>query len=105
MRGATPADPVGLLPGIGPTTQTWLEAAGIATVGDLRMLGSVEAYRHLKFLQPRSATVNALHALEAALRGCHWLHLPPEVKTTLQHQAKATDLALRKAAAGSCSID
>ena len=94
-----------VLPGIGPVTRGWLEAAGIGSAEDLRALGAVEAYRRVKFMRPREANLNALYALEAALRGCHWQHLPGDVKAALQHEAKAIDLALRKAAASPCGTD
>jgi DNA transformation protein len=96
--------PIETLPGIGPVTQSRLEDAGIVTVGDLRSMGSVEAYRRLKFMMPRQVSLNALYALEAALRGCHWLDLPQDVKTSLQEQARTIDEALRRGAAARCTI-
>jgi DNA transformation protein len=93
------------LPGVGPATQGWLEETGIRTVGDLRSMGSLEAYRRLKFMFPRRVSLNALYGLEAALRGCHWLDLPPHVKTTLQQEAKAIDQALRKGASARCGLE
>ena len=90
--------PIASLPGIGKVTQGWLEEAGIGTVADLRALGSVKAYRRLKFLNPSRVTLNALYGLEAALRGCPWLDLPPEVKEALRTEAKAIDAALRSRA-------
>ena len=96
--------PVDTLPGIGPATQGWLREVGIRTEGELRSMGAVEAYRRLKFMLPRQVNLNALYALEAALRGCHWLDLPQDVKTALQHQAKAIDEALRRGAAARCAL-
>ena len=96
--------PIDTLPGIGPVTRGWLEDAGIRTAGELRSMGAVEAYRRLKFMLPRRVNLNALYALEAALRGCHWLDLPQDVKTALQQQAKAIDEALRRGAAARCAI-
>jgi DNA transformation protein len=93
-------EPIGSLPGLGPVTQRWLEEAGIARVGDLRTLGSVEAYRRLKFHDPRRVSANALYALEAALRGCRWLDLPRAVKESLRHEADTAHAALRKGMAG-----
>ncbi|MGO4573502.1 TfoX/Sxy family DNA transformation protein [Microvirga sp. 2TAF3] len=71
------AAPIGTFPGVGPVTRGWLEEAGIGTVADLQSMGSVEAYRRLKFMFPKRVSLNALYGLEAALRGCHWLDLPP----------------------------
>ena len=92
------------LPGIGPVTQSRLEDAGIRTIGDLRSMGSVEAYRRLKFMLPRQASLNALYALEAALRGCHWLDLPQDVKAALQAQAKIIDEAFRRGGVTRCAL-
>ena len=96
--------PVGTLPGLGPVTQGWLEEAGIRTVSDLRSIGAVEAYRRLKFMFSRRVTLNALYGLEAALRGCHWLDLPPDVKETLRREAERIDEALRRGASARCSL-
>jgi DNA transformation protein len=98
-------EPISTLPGIGPVTQGWLEEAGIGTVGDLRRLGAVEVYRRLKFMLPKQVNLNALYDLEAALRGCHWLDLPPEIKAALQQEAKTIDAALRKGVAARCVTD
>jgi DNA transformation protein len=96
--------PVDSLPGIGPATLAWLKEIDISSVGDLRSVGSVEAYRRLKFMLPRRVSLNALYALEAALRGCHWLDLPQDVKSALQQQAKLIDESFRRGAAARCAI-
>lgn len=93
---------VSTLSGLGDVTQGRLAEAGIFTVGALRALGSVEAYRRLKFMFPRQVTLNALYALEAALRGCHWQDLPSSVKTVLQREATAIDEALRGGLSSRC---
>lgn len=94
---------ISTLPGIGPVTQERLAEAGIGTVSELRTLGSVEAYRRLKFMFHRLVGLNALYALEAALRGCHWLDLPSPIKTVLQQEARMIDEALRKGASFRCA--
>jgi len=96
--------PISTLPGVGPVTQGWLEEAGIRTVGDLQSVGSLEAYRRLKFMFPRRVSLNALYGLEAALRGCSWLDLPQDVKTTLHQEAKAIDEAFRRGASSRCTL-
>ena len=96
--------PIDTLPGIGPVTQSRLEDAGIRTIGDLQSMGSVEAYRRLKFMLPRQVSLNALYALESALRGCHWLDLPEDAKAALKQQAKTIDDAFRRGAAVRCAI-
>ncbi len=95
--------PVSTLPGIGPVTRGRLEEAGIRTMSDLKAIGSVEAYRRLKFMLPRQVSLNALYGLEAALRGCHWLDLPQDVKAALQREAGLVDEAFRKPASR-CTI-
>ncbi len=96
--------PVNTLPGIGPVTQRWLEEARIGTIDALKSIGAVEAYRRLKFMFPRNVTLNALYGLEAALRGCHWANLPPDVKAILQEEAKGIDQALRKGPETRCNL-
>lgn len=96
--------PISTLPGVGPVTQGWLDEAGIRTVADLRSIGSLEAYRRLKFMFSRQVSLNALYSLEAALRGCHCLDLPQDVKETLQQEARAIDEALRRGASARCSL-
>jgi len=96
--------PISTLPGLGPVTAERLAEAGIRTMTDLRSLGPVEAYRRLKFLFSRQVSLNALYGLEAALRGCHWLDLPQDVRTALQQQAKTIDDALRRGASARCSL-
>jgi DNA transformation protein len=96
--------PIHTLPGVGPVTRGWLEDAGIRTAGDLQAMGSVEAYRRLKFMLPKRVSLNALYGLEAALRGCHWLDLPQDVKATLQLQAKVIDEAFRQGGVTRCAL-
>nr|WP_281369194.1 TfoX/Sxy family DNA transformation protein [Microvirga mediterraneensis] len=92
------------MPGIGSVTRSRLAEAGIRTVGELRAMGSVEAYLRLKFMLPRQVSLNALYALEAALRGCHWLDLPRDVKAALQQQARIIDEAFRRGGVARCSL-
>jgi DNA transformation protein len=96
--------PISTLPGIGPITQRWLDEAGIGTVDALRSIGAVEAYRRLKFMFPRKVTLNAVYGLEAAMRGCRWADLPPDVKVILRQEAEAIDQALRKGPATRCNL-
>lgn len=96
--------PVSTLPGLGPVTEVWLAEVGITTVGELRSIGSVEAYRRLRFMLARRVSLNALYALEAALRGCHWLDLPSETKTLLQQEARMIDEAHVRGASARCIL-
>lgn len=97
-------EPISSLPGIGPVTQGRLREAGIRTVSELKAIGSVEAYRRLKFMLPRHVSLNALYALEAALRGCHWLDLPQDVKVVLQQEAKVIEEAFRRGPVSRCTM-
>ena len=96
--------PICTLSGVGPVTQDWLEEAGIRTIGDLRAIGSVEAYRRLKFMLPKQVSLNALYGLEAALRGCHWLDLPQDVKAALQEEGRRINESLRRVASARCTF-
>jgi DNA transformation protein len=53
---------------------------------------------------PRRVSLNALYGLEAALRGCHWLDLPQDVKAALQREARLIDEAFRQGPASRCTI-
>ena len=96
--------PISTLPGVEPVTGGWLDEAGIRTVGDLRSMGSLEAYRRIKFMFPRHVSLDVLCGLEAALRGCHRLDLPQDVEAALQREAKAIDGALRRGASARCLL-
>lgn len=94
--------PVSTLPGLGPVTEGWLAEVGICTVSELRAIGSVEAYRRLRFMLSRRVSLNALYAIEASLRGCHWLDLPAETKKLLQQEARMIDEAHRRGVSARC---
>ena len=67
---------------LGPKSTAMLRAAGIHTVADLRVLGSVAAYVAVKRVAPK-ATLNLLWALEGALTGERWQHVAAEHRTSL----------------------
>ncbi|MBP2312291.1 TfoX/Sxy family protein [Azospirillum soli] len=71
------------LPGLGPTTASWLAEVGIATESDLRALGAVAAYRRLKHWNPKRVSLNALWGLHAALTGIPWTRIDPTTKERL----------------------
>lgn len=56
------------LPNLGPKSQQLLRSAGIGSVEQLRALGSVRAYAHVKRAGARPS-LNLLWALEGALSG------------------------------------
>jgi DNA transformation protein len=92
------------LPGIGPATQRRLDEAGIGTLDALRAIGSVEAYRRLRFMFHPQVSLNALYAIEGALRGCHWLDLPSSVTKALRQEARMIDDALRGGRSPRCAV-
>ena len=78
------------LKNIGPATIRQLRDVGIESEAALRKLGALATYHRLKHAFPREVSLVMLYALEGALRGCHWNHLPPGVKERLQTAAKET---------------
>lgn len=87
--------PVAQLQGLGPKSSAWLAEIGIHTEADLRAIGSLEAWHRLRFIRGKQVTLNALYAMEAALRDVHWRALPEDVKASLKAEAVA-----RRAAGG-----
>ena len=63
--------PFTALAGLGPASAAMLQAAGIASVAQLRRLGAVAAYARVKRTH-RHASLNLLWALEGALTGRDW---------------------------------
>ncbi|TPK60556.1 TfoX/Sxy family protein [Mesorhizobium sp. B2-4-19] len=74
---------------LGPATARMLAEIDIIDDEDLRHLGSVEAYRRLKFRFGRHVTILALYAMEAALSDCDWRDLKPDTKAFLRQQVGA----------------
>ncbi len=75
------------LPNIGEVSAGWLRDAGVRTVEDLETIGAVEAWRRAKAAYPQEVTINLLYALQAALLGVPWTHLPAELKQKLRAEA------------------
>ncbi|GGK18870.1 hypothetical protein GCM10008955_10330 [Deinococcus malanensis] len=78
---------VGLLPNLGDKSARLLRHAGILTVGDLRQIGPVEAYRRLLVIGEQPSLV-LLWAMVAGMRGEHWLHLTDYEKQELRAQLR-----------------
>jgi DNA transformation protein len=76
--------PIAQLQGLGPKSSQWLAEIDIRTEADLRAIGAIEAWQRLRFIRGQQVTLNALYAMEAALRDCHWRALPQEVKARLK---------------------
>ncbi len=72
---------------LGPKSSEWLRDAGIRGRADLEALGAVEAYRRVKAIHPREASLLLLYALQATLLECPWNDLPPGMKEDLKAEA------------------
>jgi DNA transformation protein and related proteins len=73
---------------IGPVTAGWLHEVGIHTREDLEETGPIEAWRLLKELHPGAVSLVGLYALQGAILGVHWNHLPPDLKAQLRRAAR-----------------
>ncbi len=82
--------PVAQLKGLGPKSAQWLAEIDISTEADLRAVGAVEAWHRLRFVRGKQVTLNALYAMEAAIRDCHWRALPEDVKARLKAEVAKT---------------
>jgi DNA transformation protein len=91
------SEDVEFLRNIGPKSARRLREVGIATAARLRRLGSVAAYRRLKHAFPREVSLVMLYALEGALLGCHWNHLPDGRKEALLQELEADHSRSRRA--------
>ena len=69
---------------LGPKSVEMLAEVGITTADQLRELGSVEAYRRMKFAFGNRVSLNALWAIEAGLRGIAWRQLTADDKAALK---------------------
>jgi DNA transformation protein len=70
------------IPNLGPKSQQMLALAGIATLAQLRKLGSVAAYARVR-QAGANASLNLLWALEGALTGLPWKTVAREHRTSL----------------------
>jgi TfoX/Sxy family transcriptional regulator of competence genes len=77
------------LKNLGKTSSQWLHAVGIHSPSDLRRMGSVGAYQAVRKRGFRATKV-LLYAIEAALMDIHWIDLPIDRKTDLNHQLNGT---------------
>jgi DNA transformation protein and related proteins len=82
--------PVAQLKGLGPKSSQWLAEIDIRSDADLRAVGSIEAWHRLRLVRGPQVTLNALYAMEAAIRDCHWRALPDDVKAKLMAEATKT---------------
>jgi DNA transformation protein and related proteins len=61
-----------------------LYAAGIKSPATLRRLGAVKAFRRVAVHRGGDVTINLLYALDGALRGKRWDHLPHRIRRQLK---------------------
>lgn len=71
------------LPNIGKKLEELLEQAGITNPAELQELGSNEAFDRLLLID-ETACMNKLYALEGAIQGIRWHHLPENDKMILK---------------------
>lgn len=65
------------LPNIGKEAARLLEAAGIATPGELRLRGAVAAALRIRAIRPEDPPCRSLlSGLEGAIRGVRWHAIP-----------------------------
>jgi len=70
---------------IGPKSARMLEEIGVATVEDLRELGSVKAFIKLQFTFPDQISLNFLWAMHAGLLDRDWRDISEGEKSDLKH--------------------
>jgi DNA transformation protein and related proteins len=68
---------------LGPVSMQWLAAIEVHSLEELREVGAVNAYRLLA-LRGYRTSLNLLWAMEAALRGVHWMEIGDDVKAELR---------------------
>jgi DNA transformation protein len=88
-RGRPDSELAGLL-NLGAVSAGWLEAAGIRTAAELRRLGAVAVFRRVAFHRGGDVTFNLLYALEGAIRGVRWDHLPRGEREALRRAAEGS---------------
>ena len=71
------------LPNIGKSIEEKLNAAEIFSAGQLKELGSKDAFIRIRLKDP-DACINMLCAIEGAIEGVRWHHLTDEKKAELQ---------------------
>ncbi|SFM27787.1 TfoX/Sxy family protein [Methanolobus profundi] len=71
------------MPNIGKKVEEQLLEAGVETPADLIELGSRKTFERLLIID-ESSCINKLYALEGAIQGIRWHHLPEEEKKALK---------------------
>jgi DNA transformation protein len=92
-RAPTKAEPdlkgLRAMPSLGKASAELLVDVGITTPAMLREVGSVEAWRRLRFAHGKRVTVTWIYALEVAIQGMPWKELGEARAARLARAAKA----------------
>jgi hypothetical protein len=81
------------LPNVGPKSAAWLRQVGIRTQAELAETGAVAAFVKIRRAGFKPS-LNLLYSLEGALLGCHWQHVPPDLRDRLKAEAEAATALL-----------
>ncbi|MBW8011028.1 MAG: TfoX/Sxy family protein [Chloroflexi bacterium] len=73
------------LPNIGEELEKKLELVGIHNPDELIEFGSINAVRRISDVQD-AGCINMLYALEGAIQGIRWHHLPAEHKQRIKDE-------------------
>jgi len=76
-------DDLTILPNIGKDLSQKLLILGIHSHAEIKSLGAEQVYLRIKALDP-GACFSLLCAIEGAIQGIRWHHLPPERKEELK---------------------
>ena len=77
------------LPNIGSKIEKHLHAIGVQSLADLKKMGSLEAWKRIRALDPKKdCCICALYALEGAIVGLCWYELPEGMKNKLKKAAE-----------------
>lgn len=71
------------LPNIGEVVEEQLNQVGITTYGQLKEIGSKQAWLKIQSIDP-SACIHRLYSMEGAIRGIKKTQLPADVKADLK---------------------
>ena len=83
MKGCGFMGELSKLPNIGKVVEEQLNEVGIKTPDELKKLGSKEAWRRIRAMDP-SACIHRLYGLEGAIQGVRKTELPNEKKAELK---------------------
>jgi len=72
---------------LGPVSRRLLGEIDVYTAGDIRKLGPALIYNILKG-KGSNVSLNLVYAMEAAIRGIHWLELTPREKADIRSQCE-----------------